>query len=234
MRIDILTLFPNMFGGVFAESIPRIAQEKGALSIHVHDIRAWAENKHAKVDDKPFGGGPGMVMCCQPVVDAVAAVRGMDDDPGRLLFLTPEGRRFAQPMAEGFACQARLILVCGRYEGFDQRIFDILEPEILSVGDVILSGGEPAAMLVVDAVARLLPGVLGSSESLEHESFNRDESGKRLLDYPQYTQPADFRGYAVPEILRSGDHAKVAAWRRETAAERTRKLRPDLWDEAAG
>lgn len=223
MRIDVLSLFPGVFPPVLGESIPGIAQEKGALALHCHDIRAYTGNKHGKVDDKPFGGGPGMVMCCQPVVDAVEAVRGMAEPGGRLVFLGPEGRRFSQSVAQEFAGEDRLLLVCGRYEGFDERIFQILAPEVISVGDYVLSGGEIPAMVVIDAVARLLPGVLGDPESLTHESFNSN-----LLDYPQYTQPAEFRGLEAPPVLRSGDHARVAEWRQQQALERTRRCRPDL------
>lgn len=226
MRVDILSIFPGMFAGVFAEGMPRIAREKGLLEFYAHDIRAYTLNKHGKVDDRPCGGGPGMVLCCQPVVDAVEAVRALDPRPGRLIFLTPEGRRFRHAVAEELAGAERLILVCGRYEGFDQRIFDVLQPERLSVGDFILSGGEIAAMAVVDAVARLLPGVLGCPESLGSESFR---SGG--LDYPQYTLPVEFRGYAVPEVLRSGDHSKINAWRETKALEKTREFRPDLLEE---
>ncbi len=228
MRVDILSLFPQMFDAVLGESMLKIAQQKSCLAVHPHDIRAYSHDKHRKVDDKPFGGGPGMVMRCQPVVDAVEAVRAEDTAPGRLLFLSPEGERFDQPKAEALAAEPRLILVCGRYEGFDQRIFDILQPEVISIGDYVLSGGELPAMVVVEAVARLLPGVLGSPESLEHESFNGP-----LLDYPQYTQPADFRGCVVPEVLRSGDHARIAAWRQAQAEARTRALRPDRLDDPA-
>ena len=223
MRLDILTLFPGMFAGFAGESIPKIAQEKGRAAIHVHNIRDWSENKHAKVDDRPFGGGPGMVMTCQPLVDAVEAVRAMAEPPGRLFFLTPEGRRFAQPVAEELAAEERLILVCGRYEGFDERVFSILEPERLSLGDFILSGGEVAAMTVADAVIRLLPDVLGCAGSAEADSFS---SG--ILDHPHYTQPPEYRGLVVPEVLRGGNHALINAWRREKALERTRLFRPDL------
>ncbi len=223
MRIDILSLFPEMFGPVLSASIPGIAQKRGLLEIHTHDIREYTTNRHNKVDDKPFGGGPGMVMCCQPVVDGVTAVQNAVNPSGRLLFLSPEGRTFDHALAADLADEERLIMVCGRYEGFDQRIFDILKPEIISIGDYVLSGGEIAALAVTDAVCRLLPGVLGSPLSLEHESFNG-----HLLDYPQYTQPAEFRGFAVPEVLRSGNHGQIAAWRREQAKERTRNLRPDL------
>jgi len=229
MRIDILSIFPGVFGAVLGESIPKIAQEKGCLSVHTHDIRAYSENKHRKVDDKPFGGGPGMVMCCQPVVDAVAAVQAMAEPAGRLVFLSPEGRTFEQRYAGELAQEARLLLVCGRYEGFDQRILDALQPECVSIGDYVLSGGEIPAMVMVDAICRLLPGVLGSAESLTHESFTGAH-----LDYPQYTQPAEFRGRAVPEVLKSGDHVRIADWRAAQARARTQALRPDLLDAEAG
>ncbi|MCD8139049.1 MAG: tRNA (guanosine(37)-N1)-methyltransferase TrmD [Planctomycetaceae bacterium] len=225
MRVDILTLFPGMFSGFLGESIPRIAQEKNILDVRLHNIRDWSRNKHNKVDDRPFGGGPGMVMTCQPLVDAVEAVRSDADaaSPGRLVFLTPEGRRFDQRVAEEYAADERIVLVCGRYEGFDERIFEILEPERLSVGDVVLSGGEVGAMLVVDAVARLLPGVLGCAESAVADSFTSD-----ILDHPHYTQPVVYRGLEVPEVLRGGNHARIDAWRREKAIEKTRRFRPDL------
>lgn len=229
MRVDILTLFPDMLRGVFSESILRIAQERGHLRIFLHDIRDFTHDKHGKVDDKPFGGGAGMVLCCQPIVDAVEHVRGLAPDPGRLFFMGPEGERFTQPVARTLSKETRLLLVCGRYEGFDERIFDILRPEVLSIGDYVLSGGELAAAVIVDAVARLIPGVLGSPESLASESFgDAGGAGARLLDYPHYTQPAEFRGLEVPAILRSGDHQRVAAWRAEAARARTVRWRPDL------
>lgn len=223
MRLDVLTLFPNIFSGFLVESIPKIAQEKGAAEIHLHNIRDWSANKHNKVDDRPFGGGPGMVMACQPVVDAVEAVRGLAPLPGRLFFLTPEGRRFDQGFAAELAAEPRVTLVCGRYEGFDERIFDILQPERLSLGDFVLSGGEVAAMAVVDAVLRLLPGVLGSAESAVEDSFTVP-----LLDHPHYTQPVEYRGLCVPEVLRGGNHAAINAWRHERAVEKTRAFRGDL------
>ncbi len=226
MRLDLLTLFPNLFSGFLSESIPKIAQEKGSVAIHVHNIRDWSLNKHGKVDDRPFGGGPGMVMACQPLVDCVEAVRGLDPEPGRLIFLTPEGRRFNQQVAAELAGEKRLILVSGRYEGFDERIFELLAPERLSLGDFILSGGEVAAMAVADAVVRLLPDVLGCAESATADSFSPGSQG--LLDYPHYTQPAEFRGLAVPEVLRSGNHARIDAWRRERALAKTRLFRQDL------
>lgn len=225
MRLDILTLFPGLFSGFLSESIPKIAQEKGKAAIHLHNIRDWSRNKHAKVDDRPFGGGPGMVMTCQPLVEAVEAVRAMDADPGRLFFLTPEGRRFSQPAAEELSREGRILLVCGRYEGFDDRVFELLSPERLSLGDFVLSGGEVAAMAVMDAVIRLLPDVLGCAGSAEEDSFTAG-----ILDHPHYTQPPEFRGLVVPEVLRSGNHALINAWRREKALERTREFRPDLLD----
>lgn len=227
MRIDILTLFPGIFSGFLSESIPKIAREKGAVEICLHNIRDWSLNKHGKVDDRPFGGGPGMVMACQPLVDAVEAVRAMRPEAGRLIFLTPEGRRFDQAAAEEFSREERLILVCGRYEGFDERVFDILKPERLSLGDFVLSGGEPAAMAVTDAIVRLLPGVLGCSESAGEDSFSRGG-----LDHPHYTQPPEYRGLTVPEVLRGGNHALIDAWRRERAREKTRAYRPDLLEQS--
>lgn len=234
MRIDVITLFPGMFEGVFAESIPRIAREKGALEAHWHNLRDYTANRHGKVDDRPCGGGPGMVLACQPVMDAVAAVRALDGRPSRLVFLTPEGRRFDQSLARAWAAEdgddrrARLIFVCGRYEGFDERLFELLEPERLSVGDFILSGGEIAAMVVIDALARLLPGVLGCGESAAAESFAEAGGGAGGLDHPQYTLPAVYAGLSVPEVLRGGDHARIAAWRAEAARRKTARWRPDL------
>lgn len=223
MRLDVLTLFPGIFSGFLGESIPKIAQEKGAVEICLHNIRDWSRNKHSKVDDRPFGGGPGMVMTCQPLVEAVEAVREMDPRPGRLFFLTPEGRRFGQSVAVELSREERLILVCGRYEGFDERVFELLRSERLSLGDFILTGGEVAAMTIVDAVVRLLPDVLGCSDSASEDSFSHG-----ILDHPHYTQPPEFRGLTVPEVLRGGNHALINAWRKEQALERTRRFRPDL------
>lgn len=228
LRADILTIFPQTIAGYFAESMLRIAQEKGALQVHLHDIRDYTLNKHRRVDDRPFGGGPGMVMCCQPVVDAVRAVQALDAQPGRLFFMGPDGRRFDQGCARELSAQGRIVLVCGRYEGFDQRIFDILQPEILSIGDYVLTGGELAAAVIVDAVARLLPGVLGDDQSAQEESFSLECAGGRLLDYPHYTQPPEFEGHAVPELLRGGHHAQIMKWRLERAREKTLQQRPDL------
>jgi tRNA (guanine37-N1)-methyltransferase len=233
MRIDILTLFPRMFEGVLSESMLRIAQEANAVSFHLHELRAYGLGRHRHVDDRPYGGGPGMVLRPEPLVNAVRAVREQEPGrPGRLLWMCPRGRRFEQAVARELSGEDRLILVAGHYEGYDERAAEILGGEALSVGDVVLTGGELPALCVIDAVVRLLPGVLGHAESAECESFAPGNAG--LLEYPQYTRPAEFEGRAVPEVLLSGDHAKIAAWRRAQALERTRRDRPDLLDAAGG
>lgn len=209
LRFDVLTLFPGLLDGFLGESILKRAIENGLVQVHRHDIRNWAEGKHQQVDDRPFGGGPGMVLMAPPVVAAVEAVRGMTDSPGRLIAMTPRGGTFDQAMAEELARETRIVLVCGRYEGFDERIFDVLKPESLSIGNYVLSGGEVAAMVVIDAVMRLVPGVLGDAESAIDESFGPDGG----LEYPHYTRPREFRGHPVPEILLNGDHAAIARWR---------------------
>ena len=208
-RIDVLTLFPAIFDGFLSQSILRRAIVKGLVAIERWDIRSWAEGKHKPVDDRPFGGGPGMVLMAPPVVTAVEAVRALAQPPGRLIALSPQGRRLDQPWVAELAREPRLILLCGRYEGFDERIIEILQPELLSVGDFILSGGEVAAMVVLDSVVRLIPGVLGDAQSAIDESFGPDGG----LEYPQYTRPRVYRDRAVPEVLLSGDHAAIARWR---------------------
>jgi tRNA (guanine37-N1)-methyltransferase len=211
LRFDLLTLFPGLFDGFLNESILKRAIEKGLVEVNRWDLRDWAEGKHKQVDDRPFGGGPGMVLMAPPTVAAVEAVQAMSERPGRLIALSPQGRRLDQDRVRELARESRIVLLCGRYEGFDERIFETLEPEQLSIGDYVLSGGEVAAMVVVDAVMRLLPGVLGDAESAVDESFGPDGG----LEYPHYTRPREFRGRAVPEILLSGDHAAIARWRRE-------------------
>jgi tRNA (guanine37-N1)-methyltransferase len=211
LRVDLVTLFPALFDGFLSQSLLKRAIDKGLVEIHRWDIRNWAEGRHRQVDDRPFGGGPGMILMAPPVVDAVTAVRAKADPPGRLIVLTPQGRRLDQAKVRELALESRMVLVCGRYEGFDERIIETLEPELLSIGDYVLSGGEVAAMVVVDAVSRLIPGVLGDAESAVDESFGPDEG----LEYPQYTRPREFLGRAVPEILLSGDHAAIARWRRQ-------------------
>jgi tRNA (guanine37-N1)-methyltransferase len=226
MRIDILTLFPEMFDAVLGTSIPKRAAEKGRVSYHLTNIRDFAVDRHKSVDDKPFGGGPGMVMMCQTVFDAVETVERQDAIPAKRILFTPQGRRFDQKMAEELATQQRLLLIAGRYEGFDQRIVQGLAPMEISLGDFVLSGGELAAMVLIDAVVRLLPGVLGDDESAVDESF-----ADGLLEYPQYTRPREFRGMSVPDVLLSGDHAAIARWRLEQRRQNTRDRRPDLWQE---
>jgi tRNA (guanine37-N1)-methyltransferase len=211
LRVDLLTLFPGLFDGFLDESILKRAIDKGLVDIRRWNLRDWAEGRHKQVDDRPFGGGPGMVLMAPPVVAAVEAVRGMVDPPGRLIVLTPRGRRLDQALVRDLARETRLVLLCGRYEGFDERIFAALDPEPLSIGDYILSGGEVPAMVVIDAVMRLIPGVLGDAESALDESFGPEGD----LEYPHYTRPREFRGSAVPEILLSGDHAAIARWRAE-------------------
>mgnify|MGYP000446600540 CR=1 FL=1 len=222
MRIDVITLFPEVFEGFLAASIPRIAQEKGLVEVALHNLRKWADDARGTVDDRPFGGGPGMVLMCAPVFAAVEEIRG-DRTPGELVMLSPQGKRFDQRMAAELARKERIILLAGHYEGFDERIRDGLAPTEISVGDYVLSGGEVPAMVLMDAVIRLVPGVLGHEDSIEEESFSRG-----LLEYPHYTRPRDFRGMAVPEVLVSGNHGLVARWRWEKSLERTRARRADL------
>ncbi len=224
LRIDILTLFPEMFGPFLATSIPSRAAEKGKVDYHLTNFRDFATDAHLSVDDKPFGGGPGMVMMCQTVFDAVEAVEKQDPRPARRILLTPQGQRFDQALAEDFAKSDRLLLIAGRYEGFDQRIVDGLKPVELSIGDYVLSGGELAAMVVIDAIVRLLPGVLGAQDGAADETFTDG-----LIEHPQYTRPREFRGMSVPDILLGGNHAAIAKWRLEQRRARTKARRPDLW-----
>ena len=224
MRIDILTLFPEMFGSFLGTSIPKRAAEKGLVEYHLTNFRDFATDAHQSVDDKPFGGGPGMVMMCQTVYDAVEAVEKQDSRTATRILLTPQGQRFDQSLAERFAGMDRLLLIAGRYEGFDERIIDGLKPIELSIGDYVLSGGELPAMVVVDSVVRLLPGALGAEDGAADETFTDG-----LIEHPQYTRPRDFRGMQVPDILLSGNHAAIAKWRLEQRKLRTKERRPDLW-----
>jgi len=232
MRIDILTLFVEAFDGFLATSIVGRAVANGLIDVHRTNIRDFATDSYGSVDDATYGGGPGMVLTCQPIFDAVEHVRSQADPPGKVVMLTPQGRRLDQRLVGELAGRDRLILLAGHYEGFDERIRLGLADEEISVGDFVLSGGEVAAMVVIDAVTRLLPGALGKDESVAEESFSDG-----LLEYPQYTRPRVFNGMAVPEVLLNGDHAKIEAWRRMQAADRTRARRPDLWrqwDQADG
>lgn len=227
MRIDVLTLFPEIFDGYLGQSLVRRAIERELVDVQLHNIRDWAEDKHKKVDDRPFGGGPGMVLKVEPVVECVEAVRRLRPEPGRLVMLTPQGRRFDQPAAERLAEAERLVLLCGRYEGFDERIRDILQPEEISIGDFVLGGGEVAAMVMIDAVVRLVPDVLGDELSSGEDSFSGPE---RLLDFAQYTRPRVYRGLEAPEVLLSGNHEQIAQWREENSKMRTQQRRADLLD----
>jgi tRNA (guanine37-N1)-methyltransferase len=225
MRIDILTLFPQQVDDFLRYSIIGRAREKGLVEVVCTDIRDYSKDKHRKVDDRPFGGGPGMVLRPEPVVEAVEAVEAKDERRATRVLLTPKGQPLTQAKVRALAGEERLLIIAGHYEGFDERIRLLLGPTEISIGDFVLSGGEPAAVVLVDAVVRLREGVLGDEESLAEESFAGDES---LLEYPQYTRPRFYRGLAVPEVLISGDHARVTAWRRDQARERTRISRPDL------
>ncbi len=225
MRFDVLTLFPGIFQGYLGQSLLNRAIESGLVDVQLHDIREFAHDKHNSVDDRPFGGGPGMVLKVGPVVECVEAVRRQVSDPGRLVMLTPQGKPLDQRGVEKLAQRGRILLLCGRYEGFDERIRTILEPEEISIGDFILNGGEVAAMAIIDAVIRLVPGVLGDEDSSSNDSFS---SENRLLEYAQYTRPREYRGLEVPEILLSGNHEEIARWRERDSRERTGHRRADL------
>ncbi len=227
MIVDVITILPQMFAEPMSASMLGIAQEKRILDLRVHDLRDWTHDRHRTTDDSPYGGGAGMVMKPGPIAEALDAVQALEDEPGYVVFLTPAGRVFDQRCAESLATKDRLVIVCGRYEGFDERVMDRADLE-LSVGDYVLTGGEIPAMLVIDAVTRLQPGVLGHEHSIIDESF-----AEALLEYPQYTRPAVFEGRDVPEVLLSGDHARVARWRREQSIRKTARLRPDLLERAS-
>ena len=220
MKIDVLTLFPGMFPGPLDESIIKRACESGRLRLGIRDLRDYTHDRHRKVDDRPFGGGPGMLMKPEPLFEAVEALRG---EKTRVILTSPAGRPFRQEIAQELAGEEHLLLVCGSYEGFDERVRECLADDELSIGDYVLTNGALPAMVIIDAVTRLLPGVLGDDESSVDESFSDG-----LLEYPQYTRPAEFRGMSVPEVLLSGDHAAIERWRREQARMRTGQRRPDL------
>lgn len=238
MRIDVLTLFPEACEPFFDTSVLGRARRSGLVTIQCHNIRDHTNDPHRKVDDRPFGGGPGMVMMCQPVLDAVDAVEQKSGGRATRVLLTPQGRRLDQAIVRELAGHERLLLIAGHYEGFDERIRLLLEPREISIGDYVLSGGEAAAMALVDAVVRLIPGVLGDAESVVEESFsvaidrdNADAGGADPmpgLEYPQYTRPRVYRDLAVPDVLVGGDHAEIRKWRMKQARERTAERRPDL------
>ena len=227
MRLDLFTLFPEILSGYLGQSILAKAIERKIVDVQLHDFRLWTKDKHRTVDDRPFGGGPGMVIKVEPVVEGVEAVRAGLPSSGRLILLTPQGSRLTQPIVEELASESSLQLLCGRYEGFDQRVTEILQPDEISIGDYILGGGEVAAMVLIDAVARLVPGVLGDERSSVEDSFSQ---GNRLLEFAQYTRPREYRGHTVPEVLLSGNHDAILKWRQEQTIQRTRERRADLLD----
>lgn len=245
LRVDVLTTFTEMFAsgrgdagtgtdpgvvatGALNVSIPARARAAGLVEWHAHDLRAFTHSKHRKTDDRPFGGGPGMVMMCQPVYDAVRAVEALDPRPARRVLMSPQGKRLTQELVEELARESRVLIIAGHYEGLDERVLEELSPLEVSLGDYVLSGGELAAMVLMDAIIRKLPGALGHEDSAEQDSFGVAADGKRLLDCPHYTKPREWMGMGVPEILLSGDHAKIAKWRHEQALARTTLRRPDL------
>ena len=253
MRFDLITIFPEFFAGPLDHGILRRAREAGLVRIHVQDLREFTRDRHRTVDDRPFGGGEGMVLKPEPLFEAVESLLGrsvgdssqknLQDKKTTIVLLSAAGKRFTQETARSYAQQDRIILICGRYEGVDERVADHLATEEISIGDFVLSGGELPAALIVDAVTRLLPGALGNEASSQNESFSLLEraeqsqaaqlhralsASRSLLDFPHYTRPADFRGWTVPEVLIGGNHADVAKWRRQQALEKTRRNRPDL------
>lgn len=215
LRIDVLTLFPGMFEGVLGESILKRARKKRLVQINVHNLRDWSKDKHRKVDDKPYGGGPGMILSCQPIFDSSSSLKKRSKK-ARVILLSPQGKRFNQRMAGVFARQKHLILICGHYEGVDERVRDGVVTDEISIGDYVVTGGEIPAMVLIDALVRLVPGVLGNKESVRSESFQDD-----LLEYPQYTRPRIYRGMKVPAVLLTGDHKKIETWRYAKALHRT-------------
>lgn len=221
MRFDVLTLFPDLFQGYLGQSLLQKAIAKGLIDVQLWNFRDWTTDRHQSVDDTPYGGGPGMLIMCPPVFACVEHVQQQGDAPGRLVMLTPQGRRLDQSLVQELATYRRLLLLCGRYEGFDERIAEGLKPLEVSVGDFVCNGGEVPAMLIIESVMRLVPGVLGDETSSRYDSFA--QSG--LLEYPQYTRPREFRGMTVPEILLSGNHQEIAAWRVRQSVERTKARR---------
>lgn len=231
LRFDIITIFPDFFDAVFDFGIVRRAKAAGLVSVEAHDLRRWTHDRHKVVDDRPFGGGDGMVLKPEPIFEAVEALTGASDAQGlraagkRVVLLSPQGRVLTQRLAAELAAARHVVLICGRYEGVDERVAEALATDEVSIGDYVLSGGEPAAVVLVDAVVRLLPGALGSETSAVNESF-----AEGVLDFPNYTRPPEFRGMKVPEVLLGGHHAEVARWRREAALAKTRRNRPDLFE----
>jgi tRNA (guanine37-N1)-methyltransferase len=223
MKVEIITIFPSLFDRIFEFGMIKQASRKGLLELSTLDLRAFCTDRHRTVDDRPYGGGQGMVLKPEPVFRAVDSCMKRDDSPALVVLLSPHGTRFDQEKAKELSLKTRLIMICGRYEGVDQRVADCLVDEELSIGDFVLSGGEFAAAVVIDAVSRLIPGVVGEGESVLQESFMDG-----LLDHPQYTRPEEYRGWKVPNVLMSGNHSEIRKWREEQALNRTRSCRPDL------
>ncbi len=221
MRFDVITLFPDIFSGYLAESLLSKAISAGLVEVHLHDLRDWSTNKHNKIDDRPYGGGPGMLIQVEPVVTCVEEVRALCAAPGELLMMSPTGQRLNQGLVTELATIERLILLCGRYEGFDHRVIDILKPREISLGDFILNGGEVAAMAIIDAAIRLIPNVLGDERSSQEDSHSIDG----WLEFPQYTRPREYRGLSVPEVLLNGNHREIAAWREQQSQLRSKQNR---------
>jgi tRNA (guanine37-N1)-methyltransferase len=221
MRFDIITIFPEMFQSVFRAGVVKKALDKGIIEINVHDLRDFAAGKHKQVDDRPFGGGQGMVLKPEPIFSAVERIRAKEETP--VFMLSPQGRKFDFRLAEDLAQYHQIILICGRYEGVDERVIQNLVTDEISIGDYVLTGAEPAAVVIIDAVSRFIPRVVGKAESVRHDSFYDG-----LLDFPHYTRPRDFRGMRVPKVLLNGDHRKIDSWRRKKSLEKTSSRRPDL------
>lgn len=229
MTFHLVTIFPDFFTGILSNGIVSKGIESGIVQVRIHNLRDWTQDRHKTVDDRPFGGGEGMLMKCEPLFDAVEEILPERNEKQRVLLLSAQGRKFDQASARRLAGYDEIVFLCGRYEGVDERVAEHLADEEISIGDFVLSGGELAAALILDAVARLVPGVVGNEASTENESFNRElPDGTTLLDCPQYTRPAVFRGWPVPEVLLSGNHAMIERWRRDAALEKTRRMRPDL------
>jgi len=227
MKFDIVTIFPSMIEAGLADGVVSRGMDRGLIDLAIHDLRRWTTDRHRSVDDQPYGGGPGMVMKAEPLMRAVDEIRATRGTPDAVVLLSPQGRTFRQAEAERFASLGHVVLLCGRYEGMDERVRDLVATEEISIGDYVLSGGELAALVVVDAVSRLVPGVVGDEQSVAEDSFSRG-----LLDYPHYTRPAEIAGHRVPDVLLSGHHSDVRRWRRKAALVRTLDRRPDLIAEA--
>ena len=228
MRFHIVTIFPEFFTSPFAHGVVPRAQSEGRLEIHIHDLRNWTYDRHRTVDDRPFGGGEGMLLKPQPLFEAVEAILPNRTPMQKIVLLSAQGQPFTQSLAREYSRLEDLVLICGRYEGVDERVAEHLADQEVSIGDFVLSGGELAAAMIVDAVGRLLPGVLGNEDSARNESFSEEQEG--LLDCPQYTRPAEFRGWKVPEVLLGGNHEEIKRWRRAASRHKTQRLRPDLME----